>query len=87
MKPCTGLKPRRKRLEHEEEIIGKTTVAEVSHTHDLTSSESGNRVDDAKQGMENALWAKPEDVRGPYERPLRNLQEPHGEAMLELCTR
>jgi hypothetical protein len=37
--------------------------------------------------MENALKAKPEDVRGQYERQLKELQEAYGEAMLELRAR
>ena len=37
--------------------------------------------------MENALRAKPEDVREQYERQLRDLQEAYGEAMLELRAR
>lgn len=37
--------------------------------------------------MENALRAKPEDVREQYERQLRQLQEAYGEAMLELRAR
>lgn len=34
--------------------------------------------------MENALRAKPLDVREQYERQLKELQEAYGEAMLEL---
>ena len=34
--------------------------------------------------MENALRAKPEDVREQYERRLKDLQKTYGEAMLEL---
>jgi hypothetical protein len=37
--------------------------------------------------MENALRAKPEDVREQYERQLKDLQETYGEAMLELRAR
>lgn len=37
--------------------------------------------------MENALRAKPEDVREQYERQLKDLQEACGEAMLELRAR
>ncbi len=37
--------------------------------------------------MENALRAKPDDVREHYERQLRDLQEAYGEAMLELRAR
>jgi len=37
--------------------------------------------------MDNALRAKPEDVREQYERQLKELQEAYGEAMLELRAR
>lgn len=37
--------------------------------------------------MENALRAKPEDVRVQYARQLKELQEAYGEAMLELRAR
>ncbi|ROR21398.1 transposase [Comamonas sp. BIGb0124] len=65
----------------------KTTVAEASRAHDLTPSEIESWVDDAKRGMENALRAKPEDVREQYERQLRDLQDAYGEAILELRAR
>lgn len=68
-------------------IQGKTTVAEASRAFDLTPAEIEGWVEDGKRGMENALRAKPEDVREQYERPLRDLQEAYGEAMLELRAR
>jgi hypothetical protein len=37
--------------------------------------------------MENALKAKPEDIREQYKSQLKALQEAHSEAMLELLTR
>jgi len=37
--------------------------------------------------MENALKAKPEDIREQHERQLKDLQEAYGEAMLELRAR
>lgn len=37
--------------------------------------------------MENALKAKPEDVREQCERQIKTLQEAYGEAMLELRAR
>ena len=37
--------------------------------------------------MENALRAKPLDVKEQYERQLKELQEAYGEAMLELRAR
>ena len=64
-------------------IEGKTTVAESRCAYDLSPSE----VEEGKRGMENALRAKPEDVREQYERQLRDLQQAYGEAMLELRTR
>ena len=68
-------------------IQGKTTVSEASRQYDLTPSEIAQWVDNAKAGMENALRAKPEDVREQYERQLKDLQEAYGEAMLELRAR
>ena len=44
-------------------------------------------IEDAQRGIENALRAKPQDVREPYERQLKELQEAYGEAMLELRAR
>ena len=70
-----------------EVIQGKTTVSEASRAYDLMPSEIENWVDEGKRGMENALRAKPEDVREQYERQLRDLQEAYGEAMLELRAR
>ena len=68
-------------------IQGKTTVSEASRQFDLPPSEIESWVDDGKRGMENALRAKPEDVREQYERQLKDLQEAYGEAMLELRAR
>ena len=65
-------------------IQGKTTVSEASQAYDLIPSEIECWVEEGKQGMENALRAKPEDVREQYE---RQLQEAYGEAMLELRAR
>ena len=65
-------------------IQGKTTVAEAARAYDLTPSEIEEWVDQGKAGMENALRAKPEDIREQYERQLKELQEAYGEAMLEL---
>lgn len=63
-------------------IQGKTTVAEASRQFDLAPAEVESWVEDGKRGMENALRAKPEDVR-----QLKELQEAYGEAMLELRAR
>ena len=49
-------------------IQGKTTVSEASRQFDLTPSEIESWVDEGKREMENALRAKPEDVREHYER-------------------
>lgn len=68
-------------------IQGKTTVSEASRQFDLSPSEIENWIDDDKRGMENALRARPEDVREQYERQLKELQEAYGEAMLELRAR
>ena len=65
-------------------LQGKTTVAEASRQFDLTPSQIEAWIDNAKAGMENALKAKPEDIREQYERQLKDLQEAYGEAMLEL---
>ena len=68
-------------------IQGKTTVAEASLQFDLTPSELESWVDQAKSGMENALRAKPQDVRQQYEKQINQLQAAYGEAMLELRAR
>ena len=44
-------------------LQGKTTVAEASRQFDLTPSQIEAWIDNAKAGMENALKAKPEDIR------------------------
>ena len=68
-------------------IQGKTTVAEASRQFDLTLSELEGWVEQAKAGMENALRAKPQDVRQQYEKQISQLQAAYGEAMLELRAR
>ena len=68
-------------------IQGKSTVAEASRAFDLAPSELETWVDEAKRGMENALRAKPMDIREQYEKQLKELQEAYGEAMLELRAR
>ena len=68
-------------------IQGKTTVSEASRQFDLQPSEIEDWLDQGKAGMENALRAKPEDVREQYERQLRDLHEAYGEAMLEIRAR
>src|SRR5699024_1944621 len=68
-------------------IQGKTTIAEASRAYDLSPAEIESWVEDGKSGMENALRAKPHDIREQYERQLKELQEAYGEAMLELRAR
>ena len=68
-------------------IQGKTTVAEASMQFDLPPAEIDEWVTQAKAGIENALRAKPEDVREQYERQLKELNSAYGEAMLELRAR
>ncbi|GAP66610.1 IS3 family transposase orfA [Mizugakiibacter sediminis] len=68
-------------------IQGKTTVAEASRQYDLTPAGIEEWIEQGKAGLENALRAKPEDVRDQYERQLKDLQEAYGEAMLELRAR
>ena len=66
---------------------GKTTVAQGSRSFDIAPSEIEAWVDDAKRGMENALRAKPLEIKEQYERQIKDLQEAYGEAMLELRAR
>jgi transposase-like protein len=61
-------------------IQGKTTVSEWSRQSDLSPSEIESWIDQSKARMENALKAKPEDIREQYETQLKTLQEAHGEA-------
>ena len=68
-------------------IQGKTTLSEASRQFDLAPSDIEKWMEHAKDGMANALRAKPEDVREQYERQLKELQEAYGEAMLELRAR
>jgi transposase-like protein len=71
-------------------IQGNITVSEACRQFDLPPAEIEAWVEQGKAGMENALRAKPEDVRDvreQYERQLKNLQEAYGEAMLELRAR
>ena len=83
----TSRKAKRKSALVLEIIQGKTTVAEASRAYDLSPSEVEGWVDEGKRGMENALRAKPEDVREQYERQLQELQQAYDEAMLELRAR
>lgn len=68
-------------------LQGRTTVAEASRSFDLAPSEIEGWIEEGKKGMENALRAKPLEVREEYEKQLKELQEAYGEAMLELRAR
>ena len=68
-------------------IQGKTSIGEASRAFDIPPSEIEEWIEDAKRGMENALRAKPLDVKEQYERQIKQLQEAYGEAMLELRAR
>jgi transposase-like protein len=68
-------------------IQGKTSVAEASRACDLSPSEIEEWVEEGKRAMENALRAKPLDVKEQYERQLKELLEAYGEAILELRAR
>jgi len=62
-------------------------VAEASRVFDIPPSEIEEWVDEGRKGLENALRAKPLDVKEQYERQIKELQEAYGEAMLELRAR
>ena len=64
-------------------LKGQTTISEASRQHDLPPSEIQSWIDDAERGMENALRAKPRDIRDQYEQKLKELTSAYGEAMLE----
>ena len=68
-------------------IQGKTSISQASRAFDVSPAEIEEWVDEAKRGMENALRAKPLDIKEQYERQLKALQEAYGEAMLELRAR
>ena len=68
-------------------IQGKTTVAEASRSFDIPPSEIEGWVEEGKRGMENALKARPLEIKEQYERQIKDLQEAYGEAMLELRAR
>jgi transposase-like protein len=64
-------------------LQGKRAVAEVSRQYDLTPSEIEEWVEEARRGMENALRARPRDVRAEYEGRIKELQAKVGELVLE----
>lgn len=55
----------------------------TSRSYDLAPSEIESWVKDGRKGLENALKAKPQDVRKQCERQLKELQEAYGKAMQE----
>ena len=65
-------------------LQGRTTVAEASRAYDLPPSDIEEWVEDGRKGMENALRAKPLDIKEQYEKQIRELQEAYGEAMLQM---
>lgn len=65
-------------------LQGRMTVAEASRAYDLAPSEIEEWVEDCRKGMENALRAKPLDIKEQYEKQIRELQEAYGEAMLQM---
>jgi len=68
-------------------LQGKASVSEAARSFDLSPSEIEDWVYEGKKGLENALRAKPLDIKEQYERQLKELQEAYGEAMLELRAR
>ena len=58
---------------------GKTTVAELSRQFDITPSEIEQWIEHASKGLENALKAKPKDVKAQYETQVKDLQAKVGE--------
>ena len=64
-------------------LKGKVTVSEVSRRYDLTPSEVAEWIEEGQRGMENALRARPRDVREQYEAKIKDLQAKVGELVLE----
>lgn len=62
-------------------------MAEASRSFDVLPSEIEEWVEEGKRGMENALRAKPLEIREEYERQLIELQAAYGEAVPELRAR
>ena len=65
-------------------LKGKTTAAEVARRHDLTVSEVEGWIEEGLAGMENALRARPRDLREEYERKLAEAYQALGEAQLQI---
>ena len=64
-------------------LKGKTTITEACGLYDLTPSEVESWVDEGQRGLENALRARPQDVRDEYESKVKDLQAKVGELVLE----
>jgi transposase-like protein len=64
-------------------LKGQTSLSEASREFDLPPSEIQSWIDEAHHGMENALRAKPQDIREQYESKIKELTSAYGEAMLE----
>jgi transposase-like protein len=62
---------------------GKTSVAEASRSFDMPPSEIEGWVEDARKGMENALRAKPLEIKEQYEKQIRGCKKP----MAKRCCR
>ncbi len=71
----------KRKAELVKEIIkSKTNIAEAARTHDKVEY----WVDDAMQGMGNALKANPKDITELYEKKLEKMHAAYGEAMLQI---
>lgn len=64
-------------------IKGQMTCSSAAREYDLPLSEIESWVSEAHSGMENALRAKPRDIKAQYEAKLNELTSAYGEAMLE----
>lgn len=64
-------------------LRGKISVSSAAREHDLSVSEIEIWIEEAQSGMENALRAKPKDIKAQYETKITELTSAYGEAMLE----
>ena len=55
-------------------LQGKTSVSEAARSFDLSPSEIEDWVDEGKKGLENALRAKPLDIKEQYGRAPRYVE-------------
>ena len=56
----------------------------MARRHDLTVSEVEGWIEEGLAGMENALRARPRDLREEYERKLAEAYQARGEAQLQI---